>query len=134
MLRAVAAVLDCRRPAFFLCAVTFAAVLAAGLERADHLVGAACSVAFTCTAAVLGAETFALSGGGAPRHGARLPSTAMDGAIPTFLLRVGGASIKLTLSVCTMLDADTTCLSKSFTRFDLAHFRPAIAVQATPPS
>ena len=57
MLPAVATVLECRRPAFFQCAVPFAAVRAAGLEEADHLVGAACSVAFTCTAAVFAAET-----------------------------------------------------------------------------
>ena len=77
MLPAVATVLDCWRPAFFQCAVTFAAVRLAGLEEADHLVGAACSVAFACTAAVFGAETLALRGGGAARHGARLLSTAV---------------------------------------------------------
>ena len=72
MLSAVAAVLECRRPAFFQCAVTSTAVRDAGLEEADHLVGAACSVAFAWTAAVFLTETLALSGGCAVRHGAQL--------------------------------------------------------------
>ena len=134
MLLAVATVLECRRPAFFQCAVTFAAVRAAGLEGADHLVGAACSVAFAWTAAVFSAETLADRGGGAARHGARLVYTTMDGAIATFLLRVCGASIKLALSICAMLTPDTPSKCKSITTVNLAHFSTATAVQPAPAS
>ena len=40
MLSAVSTVLDCRRPAFWECAVTKPTVLPAGQELADHRVGA----------------------------------------------------------------------------------------------
>ena len=70
MLLTVAAVLECRRPAFYQCAVTFAAVRAAGLEEADHLVRAACSVAFAWTTAMFGAESSGARDGDAVWHGA----------------------------------------------------------------
>ena len=41
MLRAVAACFECRRPAFWKCAVTNPTVRTAGLKPADHCVGAA---------------------------------------------------------------------------------------------
>ena len=134
MLSAVAAVLECRRPAFFQCAVTFAAVRAAGLEKADHLVGAACSVAFVWTTAVFGTETLALRGGDAARHRTRLACTAMFPAMATLLLRVGGTSIKCALSFCTMLAANTPGFCNSIAAFNLAHFPTAAAVQAAPAS
>mgnify|MGYP004293980417 CR=1 FL=1 len=106
MLLAVAIFLDCRSPAFFECTVTKPTVRLAGHDLgADHLVGAAGNKAWTWTAAVFGTETLAFRGGGAARHGARLPSTTMDGAIATFLCCVCGASIKLALSVRTVLAA-----------------------------
>ena len=107
---------------------------AAGLEEADHFVGAACSVAFIPTTAVFGTETLASRGGGAARHGARLPSTAMDVAIATFILCVGGASIKLAISVRTMLAAEITCFCNSIAAVNLAHLLAATAVQAAPAS
>ena len=70
MLGTVATCFECRRPAFFQCAVTFAAVRAAGLEPADHLVGAACNPTFTCTATVFDTEALGARGGGAVQHGA----------------------------------------------------------------
>ena len=83
MFPAIPAKLDCRRPAFRLQrAVTKPTVRAAGLEPADHVIGATIDPAFTWTTAVFGAETLVVSVGGAARNGARLLlSTAVDGAI-----------------------------------------------------
>ena len=54
-------------------AVTAPAVRRAGLEKAVTLVGAASDLAFTIATAVFTAEALASRGGGAARHGARLP-------------------------------------------------------------
>ena len=129
MLLAFTTNLDCRRPAFWLeRAVTFAAVLPAGLEPADHHVGATIDPAFTWTTAVLATETFAMRGGGAARHGARLlVSTAVNEAMwRSSTLCVGGAALRLAFALCTMLAADTTCCSKSGAAFRLAHFLVAV--------
>ena len=73
MLRAVCAVLGCRRDAScWVLAVTAPAVLSAGLEKAVHLAGSVSDQSFTIAAAVFTAEAFALRGGDAARNGARL--------------------------------------------------------------
>ena len=92
MLLAVPAPLDCRYqaftcqftlPLFRVCAVPFAAVRFAGMPHASRpLVGAAAKHAFAWTAAMFLAEALAFRGGGAARHGARLPvSTTVFAAI-----------------------------------------------------
>ena len=68
MLLAVAACFACRRPAFWECAVTKPTVRWAGLEPADHFVGAACNPAFACTTTVFYAETPGSRGGGTIQH------------------------------------------------------------------
>ena len=65
MLSTVCTFLDCRRPAFFECAVTKPTVSLAGRELADHLVGAACNKTWLCTTAMFGAKTLAFRGGDA---------------------------------------------------------------------
>ena len=75
MLCTVRTVLERRRPAIRLGAVTSATVRNAGLPHADHLVGAALEKAFACTAAVFATQSLADRGGGASRHGARLVVT-----------------------------------------------------------
>ena len=96
----------------------------AGLEPADHLVGAACNPAFAWTTAMFGTETLGVSVGGAARHGALcfLLSTAVCDAMLESSCCIGGAAIKLALSVRAMLDAETTYLSKGDAAFRLAHF------------
>ena len=73
MLVTVSTFPDCRRPAFWECAVTMPTVRMAGHDLcANHLVGAAGNKAWTWTTTMFGTETLALRGGGAVRHGARL--------------------------------------------------------------
>ena len=134
MLRAVATCFDRSRPAFWERAVTIPTVRLAGLEPADHLVGAACNPAYARTAAVFGAETLGFRGGGAARHGALwlFLSTTVSIAMLEPLSCIGGASVKLTLATCTMLVAETACMSKSGTILRLAHF--LAAVTAMPPA
>ena len=62
----------CSCPAFWQCAVTQPTMRCAGLEPADHLVGAALDPAFTSTFTVFGAETLATITSGAIQHGALL--------------------------------------------------------------
>ena len=83
--------------------------------------------------AVLGTETLASKGGGAARHGARLVllPTVFDAMIRSITWTAGAAFI-LACSIGTMLDADTTCLSKSGAAFLPAHFRAATAVPPAP--
>ena len=76
MLPAVASCLECRRPAFWECAVTKPTVRLAGLKLADPFVGAAWNKAWTWTAPMFGTETPSFRGGGAVRHGARLVFTS----------------------------------------------------------
>ena len=94
VLRAVPAQLERRRPAFRrVCAVSVAAVRFAGMPRCSrHSVGAAVNHALAWTAPVFAAETLALGGGGAARHGARLVLPAAVFGAETLGFRVGGAA------------------------------------------
>ena len=124
MLAAVATCFDCSRPALWECAVTKPTVRCAGLELADHLVGASCNPAFAFTAAMFATETPGVRGGGAIRHGALwllLPTTVCVAMLEPWHC-VSNATIKLTLSICTMLAAETSCLNESGAAFRLAHF------------
>ena len=125
---------DCRHPAFRLeRTVTFATVCLAGLEPADHLVGATIDPAFTCTTTVFGTATLASRGGDAACHGAQLlVSTAVFVAMWRSRVCVGGAAIKLARSIRSMLAAHTTCYCKSDAAFGLAHFRFATAMPGAP--
>ena len=109
MLLAVSTCLDCRRPAFWECAVTKPTVRLASQELADHLVGAACNEAWLGTTTVFGTETLALRGGGAARHKAWLPLASAVRLAMQFFSRcqTSGAACKVALSVCTMLLAKT---------------------------
>ena len=129
MLGTFATCFECRCPAFWECAVTKPTVRFAGLEPADHLVGAACNPAFACTAAMFGTETLALRSGGAVRHGALcfLLSTAVCDAMLEPLCCIGGATIRLALSIRTMLVTETACAGKGGAAFCLAHFVLAAA-------
>jgi len=114
-------------------AVTAPAVRLAGLEKAVHLVGAACDLAFLFATAMFKAEAFAMRGGGAARHGARLPllpAAVCDAMLKPWCCR-GGASINLAPSMRTMPGATTTCLSKRLAALNVAHFGPAAAMPAT---
>ena len=85
--------------------------------------------------AVFCAETLAASGGGAARHGARLPlPTAVFIANRRSTLCVGVAPCNLAGSICAMIDTDTTCLHKSGAAFLLEHFPAATAVFEAPAS
>ena len=111
MLGTVATEPFCSCPAIWKCAVTFPTVRLAGLEPADHLVGATIDPAFTRTTAVFDTETSGVRVGGAARHGAHL---LLSAAVCVAIWRsttvcVGGASIKLARSTRTMLVADVTC-------------------------
>ena len=81
------------------------------------------------------AETLALRWGGAARHGARLPLVSTMSVAMRFFSssQTSGATCKLALSIRTVLLAETARFSKSAAPFDLAHFRGAAAVLATPP-
>ena len=68
-----------------------------------------------------------MRGGGATRHGARLPllpTTACDAMLEALHCR-RGTSIKLAPSICTMPFATTTCLRESLAGFSAARFCPA---------
>ena len=109
------------------------AVRLAGLEKAVQLAGAACDLAFTIAAAVFTTEAFAIRGGGAARHGARLPllpAAVCDAMLEPSCCR-GGAPITLAPSIRTMPSATTTCLSKSLAALDVAHFRAGTAMSGT---
>ena len=111
-------------------------MLYAELALADCFRCAFCNPTFTFTAAVFGAETLALRGGGAARHRARLVflSTAVFSAMFISRMCVGAAAIKPAHSLCTMLAAETACYCKSAAAFHLAHFRVATAMLNTPTS
>ena len=110
MLAAVATCFDCSRPALWECAVTKPTVRCAGLESADHLVAAACNPAFAWTTAMFDTEPSGARDGGAVQHGALqlLLSTTVCVAMLEPWYYVDGATIKLALSICTMLTAETT--------------------------
>ena len=116
-------------------AVPFPAVFLAGLEKAVTLVGAASDLAFTIATAVFAAEALAFRGGGAARHGARLPLLLLPAAVCDAMLEPcscwGGASINLAPPVRTMPSATATGMSKSLAAFNVAHFRAATAMPAT---
>ena len=81
------------------------------------------------------AETLASRGGGAARHGARwllLPPTVGDAMFKS-LHCIGSASIKLALSLRTMLGAKTAFNNSSITTFHLALFL-GVHVLGTPSS
>ena len=96
-------------------AVTAPAVRLAGLEKAVHLVGAACNPAFTIAAAVFAAEVFAMSGGGAARYGARLflLPAAVCGAMLESLSCSSGVSINLAPCLTQRLRATASVLQPS---------------------
>ena len=133
MLGTVATCFACRRPAFWECAVTKPTVRLAGLEPADHLVAAACNPAFACTTTMFGTEALALRSGGAVQHRALcfLLSTAVCDAMLEPLCCIGGATIRLALSIRTMLVAETACAGKGGAAFRLAHFL-GVAATAMP--
>ena len=134
MLCAVATHFACRRPAFWECAVTISTVRLTSLEPADHLVAAACNPTFAGTAAVLATETPGLRGSGAFRHGALwlLLSTAVCAAMLEPVCCVRGATSKLALTTCTMLETETACIRKGDAAFRLAHC--IVVVIAMPPA
>ena len=109
MLRAVATCFQRSHPACWKCAVTKPTVYLAGLEPADHQVGATFNPAFTCTTAMCCTETLALRGGGTAPHRARLfVSTAMDAAMFRYIiLCVLSAAIKRAPDQCS-LNASST--------------------------
>ena len=110
-------------------AVTAPAVLLAGLEKAVTLAGAARDPAFTFAAAVFAADTLALRGGGAARHGARLPIAAVRNAMRFFhRFQTSGAACSLARSVRAMLLAEAACVCKRAAAFSLAHLLAATAV------
>ena len=114
-------------------AVTAPAVLPAGFEKAVTLVGAACDLAFLFAAAVFAAEAFAIRGGGAARHGARLlllPATVFEAMLEP-LCCGGSASINLAPSMRTMPSATATCLGTSLAALYVAHFGLAAAMSGT---
>ena len=114
-------------------AVTAPAVLLAGLEKAVTLVGAACDSTFIFTTAVFAAEAFAIRGGGAARHGARLlrlPAAVCDAMLESVSCR-GGASLYLALPIRTMPSAAAACNSKHLAALNVAHFRAAAAMSDT---
>ena len=108
-------------------------MLRAGLEKAVTLAGAACDPAFIIAAAVFATEALAARGGGAARHGARLPllpATVCDAMLESFRCR-GGASINLAPTKRTMPSATAACNSTSLTALNVAHFGPATAMPDT---
>ena len=115
--------------------VTAPAVLLAGLERAIHLVGAACDPTFlsSIATAMFVTEPLALRDGDAARHGARLlllPATVCDAMLEPLSCR-GGASITLAPPKGTMPSAPVACFSKSLAALDVAHFGLAAAMPDT---
>ena len=114
-------------------AVTSPAVRLAGLEKAVDLVGAACDLAFIFAAAMFDTEAFAIRGGGAARHGARLPllpAAVCDAMLESLSCR-GGASINLAPPIRTMPSATATCVSTTLAALNVAHFRAATAMPGT---
>ena len=114
-------------------AVPTPAVLLAGLEKAVTLVGAACDLAFIFAAAMFAAKAFAIRGGGAARHGARLlllPAAVCDAMLEPLCCR-GGAPINLAPPIRTMPFATTACLSKRLAALNVAHFLVAATMPAT---
>ena len=116
-------------------AVPAPAVLLAGLEKAVHLVGAACDLACTIAAAVFTTETPLTRVGGATRHGARLLLLLLPAAVCEAMLESsccrGGASITLAPAMRTMPSATTACFSKRLAALNVAHFGAAAAMSAT---
>ena len=104
------------------------AVRLAGLEKAVHPVGAACDLAFLFATAMFKAEAFAMRGGGAARHGARLPllPAAVCGAMLEPLSCRGGASINLAPPKGAMPSATAACNSTSLATLNVAHFGAAM--------
>ena len=99
-----------RRQATFACAVPQPPVCTAGLEPADNLVVAATNPAFTCSATVFAAETFASRGGGTARHGAWLALAAVHNAMRFFhRFQPSGAACSLAHSVRAVLCAEAAC-------------------------
>ena len=114
-------------------AVTASAVLLAGLEKAVHLVNAACDQSFTIAAAMFATEALALNSSSAARHGARLPllpAAVFEAMLESSLCRCG-ASINLAPSMRTMPAATAACTSKSLAALNVAHFGLATAMSAT---
>ena len=102
----------------------------AGLENAVTVVGAARDPAFFSATAMFVTEAIALRGGGAARHGARLPllPAAVCEAMLEPLSCRRGASITLAPPIRTMPTATSTRLSKSLAALNVAHFRAAMTV------
>ena len=102
----------------------------AGLEPADHHVGATFDPTRSFTPTVFNAHTSSARGGDAAHHGARLViTTAMYVAmLRSTALCVGGAAMKLALPCSAMLVADTTCYCNSAAVYYLAHFCVATAM------
>ena len=114
-------------------AVTAPAVLLAGLEKAVNLVAATCDLAFTIAAAMFTTEAFTSRGGGAARHGARLPllpAAVCDAMLEPLCCR-GGASINRAPPIGTMPDATAACNSTSLAAINVADFGAATAVPDT---
>ena len=111
-------------------AVTAPAVRLAGLEKAVHLVGAASHLAFLFPAAVFTTEAFAIRGGGAARHGARLPAAVFEAILEPLSCR-GGASINLAPAMRTMSSATATGTNTSLAALNVAHFGLATSMPGT---
>ena len=116
-------------------AVTAPAVLLAGLEKTVTFVGAASDRAFLFATAMFTAETPCIRGGGAVRHGARLPLLLLPAAVFKAMLEPlccrGGASMNLAPAVSTMPDATAACNSTSLAALNVAHFGLATAMPDT---
>ena len=114
-------------------AVTAPAVRLAGLEKAVTLAGAARNLALLFAAAVFATEAFTSRGGGAARHGARLPllpAAVCDAMLESSCCR-GGASINLAPPKGAMPSAPAACNSTSLAALNLAHFGLAAAMPDT---
>ena len=114
-------------------AVPAPTVRPAGLEKAVDLVLAACDPAFFFAAAMFAAEAFTSRGGGAARHGARLPllpAAVCDAVLEPLSCR-GGASINLAPAIRTVPSAPAAGMSKSLAALNVAHFGAATAMPAT---
>ena len=116
-------------------AVTAPAVLLAGLEKTVTFVGAASDRAFLFATAMFTAETPCIRGGGAVRHGARLPLLLLPAAVFKAMLEPlccrGGAPINLAPPMRTVSTATAKSFSKSLAALNVAHFRAATSMSAT---
>ena len=114
-------------------AVAGPAVLLAGLQEAILLVGAECDPAILSATAMFKTEAFAIRGGGAARHGARLLpllAAVFDAMLASLCCR-GGASINLAPPIRTMPSATPTCMSKSRAALNVAHSGTAATMSET---